>query len=265
MTSSYVDTRSPVATTVATALLSTVFYAFTFTVLAFWTGIALSWWQFPAAIIAAGVTAISLVPGIGRRDAIYALISAAAILVCSIIAARFTVDYSFDGLYYHQEIIAALCDGWNPFAPPFDSAPSYSVWAVHYAKAIEIAAASVVSMTGSIEAGKAVNLIMVAGMAAAVWAWTSAVRPLAPHRLVITLVATANPVVLAQLFTYYIDFYKYVYLIFVLTALCDISAGRRRGYAVLFMTLILAMATKFNIFFEAGVWIIAAMIWWGWH
>lgn len=204
-----------------------------------------------------------LIPWSEMRNVVRGALFTAAILTGSIAAAWFTIDYSFDGLYYHQEIIAALCDGWNPFAPPFDAVPPYTVWAVHYAKAVEIAAASVVSFTGHIETGKAVNLIIVAGMAMAVWSWASALRPLASHRLVITLAATANPVVIAQLFTYYIDFYKYVYLIFVLISLSDIYAGYRRGYVVLCMTLILAMATKFNIFFEAGIWILAAMIWWG--
>ncbi|MDE6417531.1 MAG: hypothetical protein K2K68_10985 [Duncaniella sp.] len=267
----YLSRRNPVArpqpaaAATAVALLATVFYSFALSVAVMWAQCRLSWWIFPAAVVAAIVTALVAVPrAVGEGAALKVTVLTLAVVAAAVGAAWVTIDYSYDGLYYHQEIIAALCDGWDPFAPPFDKVPRYTPWAVHYAKAVEIAAAAIVSCTGVLETGKAINIIALAAMACGVNAWLGEQGGrLTRHRTMLTLAAVANPVVWSQLFTYYIDFYKYVYLIFALMAFGDIALNRRRGYVVLFMTLLLAMATKFNIFFEAGLWVLAAMIWWG--
>lgn len=257
--------RYPAQAAIAVALTGVMFFTFLFTVAALWARCQLAWWIFPSAVLAAIVTALATVPSAMREGASLSVAAATVIVVLAATGvAYFTVDSSFDGIYYHQEIIAALCNGWNPFAPPYDIIPPYTPWAVHYAKAVEISAAAIVSCTGAIETGKAINIIAVASLAACV---STCLREqagrLAAHSRLLTAAAIANPVVCAQLLSYYIDFYKYVYLVWALAAFIDIAAGRRRGTVILFMTLVLAMATKFNIFFEAGLWVAAAMAWWG--
>lgn len=76
-------------------------------------------------------------------------------------------DWSYDGNFYHQEIIVYLLDGWNPFYELSPSSNS-SLWAKHYTKCLETVEACVASSIGLIEAGKAVNYMIVLGSTALV-------------------------------------------------------------------------------------------------
>ena len=79
-------------------------------------------------------------------------------LLAALFASGFIYDYGFDGTRYHQDSISRLHDGWNPV---YDSQIDARLWVKHYAKGIEIIAASIFSTTGFVDAGKAVNLMLV--------------------------------------------------------------------------------------------------------
>ncbi|MDE6297043.1 MAG: hypothetical protein K2L89_04275, partial [Muribaculaceae bacterium] len=210
-------------------------------------------------------------------------------------------DYSYDGLRYHQNTIAALLNGWNPLNMESDpNAPAY-IWSLHYAAGIEICEAAISSFAGRIEAGKGMNLIAVFAALTAVYGilrncgreiffreskhsfGRKQLRVAEEEReeredergerrgfdwkkaLLLSVVIVGSPVVTLQLFIYYVDFYKYIYLLLFLVGVVLVSSTKKRiwllGCVMTGMTLVLAMASKFNFFFEAGVWTLLALAW----
>ncbi len=232
---------------------------------------------FPAAVAAGILTGFFIDSGAKIYERI-AWIGGVLLIICfSVLMAGVVYDQSYDGLRYHQEIVSTLCDGWNPHRGSTDPNAPHTLWALHYAKAVEISEAAIVCFTGRIETGKGINLIMIAAASFGVYAFLRSNpseifikdekrREYWSNRktLWITLALIGNPVVFSQWLIYYIDLYKYLYLLMVLLAfyLIKSSGGHgAKGYLMLVMTLVLAMGTKFNFFFEAGVWMLLAFAW----
>ncbi len=128
-----------------------------------------------------------------------------------------TYDLTVDGNSYHKTAIAFIKNGWNPF---YESARDFQknnnkvikiskdtkldLWIEHYPKATWILAATIYNMTGNIESGKCITMIfsimlflisfnILKNIINKNWAF------------IISLLVVLNPIVLAQLFTYYVD------------------------------------------------------------
>jgi len=187
-----------------------------------------------------------------------------AVWSAAIAAACVLCDFSYDGNAYHQEITAALCNGWNPTRIG-QTVGNLSVWTLHYANGLETIAADVVSLTGSLESGKAVNLVIATSGGCIIFSFIRRYFPeLKPTMAsAIALLAVLNPVFVTQAGTYYNDFAKYFYTVMTILLVIKTSSApdKKPGYACLFMVICLAIATKFNAFFEEGVVISASLVW----
>lgn len=262
---------------ISIALLSFMFFSYAFSVISFYLDFSINKYIFPSAIIAVISMGLFLDSGSSIYRKIIWMATVLIIITMCIFLANLVYDQSYDGLRYHQEIISTLCDGWNPhkgkegiYAPP-------TLWSLHYAKAVEIVEASIACFTGRMEAGKGINLIIIASAAFGVYAFlrSNPTKIFLKNKtdigcwskkksLWVTIAIIGNPVVLSQWLIFYIDFYKYIYLIMVLLAFYLIKSSESygiKGYIILVMSLVLAMGTKFNFFFEAGVWMILAFVW----
>lgn len=190
---------------------------------------------------------------------VYALLIAAVSIALGILV----YDCSFDGNYYHQEIITALCSGWNPYRHTMDF-PGLMMWDYHYAKALEIIAADIVALTGRLESGKAVNLMLASGTLLLSYHFIRETLKVAKKKaaMVLSALVVLNPVVICQIFTYYIDFSLYLY--WVITLIASVSIAKKGDtllhYIILDCTVILAIGTKFNAFFIEGVMIGIAIL-----
>ncbi|MDE5786533.1 MAG: hypothetical protein K2H98_08390 [Duncaniella sp.] len=188
--------------------------------------------------------------------------------LAAIIAGAVITDGSYDGNAYHQEIVAAILRGWYPGGDQLPDIP-LSLWSLHYAKGIEMTEAAVASFVGLMEAGKAVNFILGISAAAFVYGFTaSEMRPRNRAALWLAAIAViANPVYLCQSASFYIDYAKYIFTLITIIMLLEIGAApkKMRNYMLLFVVISLSVATKFNSFFEEGVTIFAAMLWWICH
>lgn len=115
-------------------------------------------------------------------------------------------DGSYDGQAYHQSAVTALARGWNPAAAVEDIGTSFDIWIVHYPKGPWIQAAAFYGAVDSIEHAKGSGLAL---SVAAFAAWLALLLTLAPRRpaaaATVALIATANPVMLAQAFTFMVD------------------------------------------------------------
>jgi len=244
-----------------TSLILVPVLTYLFSAICFGAGIAMNGCIFPVALFAALTTAPMLWRHNDVREVVVSAFAALAITVLSILLCHYLSDYSSDGCWYHQEGIVLMLDGWNPYR---DSAPEGGalIWTLHYAKSMEIISAAIASATGSIEAGKAVNFIMAA--ATALLCYDFACRRICCSKRQAALfaaVAVGNPVLLVQLPTFYIDFTMYVYIILTIMLMIDAAMdGGNRPLVLVAALTVLAIGTKFNIFFMQGMTLIFATI-----
>lgn len=196
------------------------------------------------------------------------LFYAASLLIGSLLIAAMIADNSWDGNMYHQEIAASLADGWNPFDIGQINS-DHSVWANHYAIAFEMTAGAILSTLGNIECGKAVNLMLAisAFFYALDFCRLSAPDKSRKSAIAISIATVANPVVTAQLFSFYIDFTKYLYFLIALILLYRIkreSDSSKIAFTDLMAyasIIVLCIGTKFNIFAEAMLLLLLTAIW----
>lgn len=201
------------------------------------------------------------------KRAIILALSSLGCWVIAILLSLVMIDPSYDGNTYHQEIVAAICRGWDVNNVQLQEAP-LSLWALHYAKGIEMIAASVVSITGLLESGKSVNLVIGLSVSCLVYGFIVRKIPTITRiwRIVIAIVVLCNPVFICQSFSYYNDYAKYFYTLLTILYIIDISSisVKKHDFMMLFCVICMAIATKFNAFFEVGVVVFASLIWLFW-
>ncbi len=128
------------------------------------------------------------------------------VVACLWVAGRWN-DLSYDGQAYHQSAVLMLARGWNPVRDPLSPAlDSFHLLPAHYPKAAWIAAASVYKLTGHLEQGKGINLVLFGGAFLLVWSALLGRWPAHPVRTgLFALLVALNPVTLCQAFTFYVD------------------------------------------------------------
>jgi len=128
-----------------------------------------------------------------------------------------TYDITEDGNSYHKTAIAFIKNGWNPL---YETARDFQkdnknvieiakdervdLWMEHYPKATWIIAAVIYEMTGNIESGKCITLIFSIMLLIISY---NCLNKILDKRwsIIITILMLINPIVLAQLFSYYLD------------------------------------------------------------
>lgn len=246
-------------------LLSVVLAAYVLSALVLFCGLRIASWQFPLAVLLAGcaTVALSLDMRVLRGIAISVVISVLAGAVCTLFE-----DSSFDGNVYHQKIMALMLEGWNPYHDTGTWSHFYDPYTWHYAKAIEMAGASVTAFTGYIESGKVINFMLLFAGAFLMYDFmqrTGGIKSVGT-RVGLVLLMACNPVCISQMLTYYNDYVKYICLVLTLIAAASIDIARTRAerkiwLSVLCGAIILAVGTKFNAFFEEGLAIALFLIW----
>lgn len=233
------------------------------------SGYAVSGALFPLAFLISFFSTSSSVFNISEwRETLKDLAVGLGIVFLTIAVAAFFYDNSFDGNTYHQEIVASLLDGWNPYDYAQFLSYDCDIWTRHYAKGTETAAACIAAFTGNLESGKAINYILTLGALLIFADFLSDRLPrLKGWRLwTVALLAVGNPVVMAQLQTFYIDYTKYILFLLTLVFLFRLVRSRdsRRGAAreevnIVFAT-IFCVSVKFNIFCEQFILLFLAFI-----
>lgn len=248
-------------------LMIQMFLSYILVYACFMTGMQLSAWLFPVALAGSWV----LYAGIPKDESgsfLRTFLSTLLLWAGAMLAGSLLTDYSYDGNGYHQEVVAALCDGWREGEKEVCGI-EMSIWSLHYAKGIEMMEAAVVTFTGDLESGKSVNFIM--GFMTFFLVYSFVRNMLAniskKKAVVCALVATCNPIYISQLGTFYIDYAKYFYTLISIIYLFDIyrHPEKAMGYLMLGTVICLAAVSKFNAFFDEGVVVIAGMLWIWWR
>ena len=126
-------------------------------------------------------------------------------------------DLSVDGNSYHKTAIAFLKNGWNPLYEsarkfqkdndkviPIEKEHKQDLWIEHYPKATWIIAATMYSMTNNIESGKCITLILSIMLLVISYNCLKKIMD-KKWAVAISILLVLNPIVLAQIFTYYVD------------------------------------------------------------
>lgn len=246
-------------------LFLTLVYLYIGAWICLWCGGTLGGFIYPAA---AGVAMVSAAMMCGLSEATVkgALCGVAIIMLCTGLSAV-TDDYSYDGNTYHQEIIVYFLEGWNPLTratPAADCSP----WSIHYAKALELAAACVAASTGLIETGKTVNMLLVVGTGLIAFRFFKYLFPLLSKtlRTVLTLVVAGNVVGMAQVLTFYTDYATYYLVVLTIIFACDyMRSGSWKTLLLTAFVTVLAAGIKFTVLFYQCFAMAAIVGWCVWH
>ncbi|MES2779172.1 MAG: hypothetical protein V4651_04655 [Bacteroidota bacterium] len=176
----------------------------------FMTGIPVSGWLFPIVFIGLSIycgwvfirknVPVSVV-------VLWYLLMAGMIITTGLVCIRI-YDFSYDGVWYHQDAVRLMEQGWNPyhhFLSPEETGRS-ELCVNHYPKAVWTAGAVVYAFTNKLESAKIINWIFLfASFCLTIftlrkvfstnWFWT----------VLVGLMISFNPVVIYQLFSFYID------------------------------------------------------------
>lgn len=209
------------------------------------------WFVVPVSVILSALTVRLFFP---KEATLFATLYGILFIAVTAWGNSLVYDTTFDSIGYHYEISIMMANGWNPVSqPPFNG----SLWAQHYAKALEMAYAAFLSLTGNLQSVKCVNFIFSTASLAIMWYALVKAFPTISVRWkrILILVAAANPVLISQLYSGYNDYCLWVETILLSSAFALLWANDkcRYAYAVIFMTLVLGINTKFTHFFYCGL------------
>ena len=193
--------------------------------------------------------------------------SALVIIIVSIGLSALIYDYSADGQWYHMPAAYALSHGWNPVYeshnPIIADVHTANLWIDHYCKGIETMAATIVAVTGNVESGKAVNLIMLTATFLLLCDFLSSDFPLKSKRKILfyAFVLALSPIVACELFTFYIDWVTYYSVVWLFIILYRLNRKpNHKLLYLLFMTIFIGGSTKLNITFWMGYFVFFFLI-----
>lgn len=124
-----------------------------------------------------------------------------------------TYDLTVDGNTYHKIAIKYLENNWNPL---YESSENFEkrnhlentnrnhLWVDHYPKATWIIASTMYHMTGYIESGKCITVLLLITMGFLSFSFLSSFLN-KKQSFILSVLLALNPIVLAQLFNFYVD------------------------------------------------------------
>ena len=184
-----------------------------------------------------------------------------------------TYDLTQDGNGYHKLSIAYLKNGWNPVYQHQDdyvkenqlpSSRGNGIWINHYPKSLETISAVMYEMTGSIESGKAVTTLVLISMGLLAFSYLSIFLN-KKQSFILSVLLALNPVVLAQLFNYYVDGLMGMCFAMEVITLLSISIHKKQDFKIwLYLTAICSLFVnlKFTGLLYSGL--IAAVFYFYW-
>ncbi len=188
-----------------------------------------------------------------------------------------TYDLTVDGNSYHKSSIAYIKNGWNPLyedvrefqktntnVVPIAKESKLDLWMEHYPKATWVSAAATYSMTGNIESGKYITLVLSIVLVLISYNILKQVIPRI-YSLGISLLVALNPITLSQIFSYYLDSLMGILFAIELILLFTIKPMRKQNTLIWIMlcaTAALFVNLKFTGLLYSGI--IAAVFYFYW-
>lgn len=187
-------------------------------------------------------------------------------------------DYSCDGNFYHKTAIGVIKEGWNPlyensadFCKEINSEiedKGQFLWVDHYPKATWNFAASIYSITNNIESGKVITLLLMCSIMCITYAYLSNRFLKSWQAILIAIVLAFNPIVISQIFTYYVDgimgllIYGIILFLIMLTDKKFTLLSDCEKWLLLASEIILCMNIKFTGVYFAAIFSIIFYLFW---
>lgn len=131
-----------------------------------------------------------------------------------------TYDLTVDGNSYHKTAIGLMSDGWNPIYESSndfnsktigklseltkDNKSKIALWIDHYPKASYFIGTVIYSYTGNIESGKCITFLLDISLVLLLLSILED-KIGKTKAIIISILVGLNPIVLSQIFTYYVD------------------------------------------------------------
>ena len=222
----------------------------------------------PLALIMASVV-FAVMKTSKKEQLLTCSISIGIILLATLIE-TFVYDVSYDGNAYHQPIIYALANGWNPIYDHHNTVISDSwnmnIWIDHYCKGAETIASTFLVITGNIESGKALNLLLPLALFLILYDFLKErfVGKFSTKKsLLYSLGIAFSMVMVGQITSYYIDYIGYFTFVLALLGVYDITDTKgddKLGYWLLVCSIMMAASVKFNMLFWSGFLVACGLI-----
>ncbi|MCM1369559.1 MAG: hypothetical protein NC204_04225 [Candidatus Amulumruptor caecigallinarius] len=246
-----------------------LFCTYSICAVGFLCGLKLSIWHAPVSFLLSVIIAGAMFRKSSLKSVVDSGACALLLITLFISLTSLVDDCSFDGNWYHQEIVALLMAGWNPFDLSYPL-PETTLWTPHYTKGLETICAASALSTNHIESGKGMNLVFIMSAALIIYfclkkygqkMWPQKKRN--RYALLLTLMAISNIVVVTQSIVFYTDYPLYLLLLLTIafSYLLYSQPDSKAFSMMLGATVVLAITIKFNIFFFEGLWILLILTW----
>jgi len=119
-----------------------------------------------------------------------------------------TYDFSYDGMWYHQDAVRLLKEGWNPYYHflSLEETGNSDLYVNHYPKGVWISEAVIYAFTNQLESAKMLNwLFLYASFALTITTLRKVLLLNKFWSTICAIIIAFNPVVIYQLFSFYID------------------------------------------------------------
>ncbi|WP_434718271.1 hypothetical protein P5W98_03290 [Paraburkholderia sp. A1BS-2L] len=137
----------------------------------------------------------------GRMRGLCCTIGASLLIVGCALVSNIYFDFSSDGLGYHANGIYQLAEHFDFLRSSLTG--RYAIYINSYPKLSWFYSAALMKMTGNYEFGKSINLILLLAAALVTWSVMRGAPILA--RVTGVLCICANPIIVSQIFTHYVD------------------------------------------------------------
>ncbi len=154
------------------------------------------------------------------------------ILVLSLVFGWFYFDFSWDGQWYQQAAVYHLSGKWNPIYQPLNAPEPHSS-ILHFPKYFWLFGAALTKLSGSIEIGKAYNVLVFACACNVAYSFFSIYVVSKIRVIALTAIVLLNPVVWSELTTYLNDGDLYLYLVNYLLGTLSWLKTRDRGQLII--------------------------------
>jgi hypothetical protein len=271
-------------------LTSLFAYTLLFCTISFVRGHSISSWQFLLSVVMMLVTQYFASKEFFELQAKKVFLQTSGILISliflSIVFANIFYDVSFDGQWYHQETIARLKQGWNPYlkelsVPKKTGVPDpRDAWCLgphidpvknangdepvlyikyvslnYFVKGVEITQTAIYALTKKIETGKAINVIC---LLASLFLTVSALYKMGRWKTgkiwLIVLLFCMNPVTIYQLTSFCVDGLMYSMLLSLIAVFILIYLEKNKYALFLFGLLVMICVNiKFTTVVYAGL------------
>lgn len=210
---------------------------------------------------------------------IISIVLSLIILLLAIFMSKNYLDLSWDGNSYHKDAVGLLKNGWNPvyenYIDTYEKVENrnmdyigdtvqttHGFWQTNYPKATWLIGSTIYAVTDDIESAKAYNILILyitfALLAYLFFQWSKK----SFLSMVIAGLSALNPILLVQLFTFYIDGFMgnlLILLIFFMFLFVTENTifKKKELYFIIGALLMLIINTKFTGFGYAGIFCLA--------